>query len=75
MTPEEYDAAARLDPAACPLLATGDRRCGRRLLADPADAARGPGELLGTAAGRAELDRISAAAEEIASCPATWPPA
>jgi hypothetical protein len=42
VTPDEYDAAARLHPALCPLVAAGDTRCGRRLLSEAnADAARG----------------------------------
>ncbi len=42
ISPGEYDAAARLHPALCPLVAVGDTRCGRRLLSDAdADAACG----------------------------------
>ncbi len=42
ISPDEYDAAARLHPALCPLLVAGDTRCGRRLLSEAdADAARG----------------------------------
>ena len=41
-SPDEYDAAARLHPALCPLVAVGDTRCGRRLLSEAdADAVRG----------------------------------
>jgi hypothetical protein len=40
VTAPEYDAAARAAPAHCPLLAAGDRRSGRQLLADAADDAR-----------------------------------
>jgi hypothetical protein len=43
---EEYDAATRLSPAACPLFAAGDTRCGQRLLLDAAaDAAASPAAL------------------------------
>ena len=39
----DYDAAAHADPAQCPLLAAGDRRSGRQLLADAAaDALQDP---------------------------------
>jgi hypothetical protein len=42
ISPDEYDAAARLHPALCPLVAVGDTRCGRRLLSEAdADATRG----------------------------------
>jgi hypothetical protein len=70
--PYEYDAATRLAPASCPLFAMGDRRSGRRLLADgPADAAvssralspaAGQGYLLGLPARIAGLVSIFSAA-------------
>jgi hypothetical protein len=42
ISPDEYDSAARLYPALCPLVAAGDARCGRRLLSEAgADVARG----------------------------------
>jgi hypothetical protein len=42
ISPDEYDAAARLHPALCPLVAVGDTRCGRRLLSDAGvDATKG----------------------------------
>ncbi len=60
ISPEEYDAAARLHPALCPLVAAGDTRCGRRLLADAeADAAREPAAAFGC--GEAGLRLIQAA--------------
>jgi hypothetical protein len=34
VTPEDYDAAARLQPETCPLYYMGDRRSGHQLLAD-----------------------------------------
>ena len=40
VTPDDYDAAARLRPETCPMYYMGDRRTGRQLLADfDADAA------------------------------------
>ena len=40
LTPDDYDAAARLRPETCPMYYMGDRRTGRQLLADlDADAA------------------------------------
>ena len=64
VTPEEYDAAVRLDPTVSPLYALGDRRSGRELLADAAhDAQRTLLAMTATRAGRAELDDIAAAAE------------
>jgi hypothetical protein len=67
VTPEEYDAAVRLDPIASPLYALGDRRSGRELLAAAAeDAQRTLLAMAATRAGRAELDSIAAAVESLA---------
>jgi hypothetical protein len=66
ITPDEYDAAVRIDPAQCPLYALGDRRSGRELLAAAAaDAQRTVAGMAATQAGRAELDGIAAAAEHL----------
>jgi hypothetical protein len=68
ITPDEYDAAVRINPAQCPLYALGDRRSGRELLAAAtADAQRTVGGMAATQAGRAELDCIAAAAERLFS--------
>jgi hypothetical protein len=59
ITADEYDAAARLSPHLCPLIAAGDRRTGRELLASTAaDARLSVAAVASTAAGRAELERI-----------------
>ncbi len=42
VTPDEYDAATRRSPAACPLFALGDTRTGRQLLRDAAADAAAP---------------------------------
>jgi hypothetical protein len=42
VTCDEYDAATRRSPAACPLFAAGDTRCGRFLLRDAAADAAAP---------------------------------
>ncbi len=68
VTPDEYDAAVRRDPALCPLYALGDRRSGRELLAAAeTDAQRTVAGMAATRAGRAELDGIAAAAERLFS--------
>jgi hypothetical protein len=52
ISPDEYDDAARLNPALCPLVVAGDTRCGRRLLLEAdADAARGLAAALETIGG------------------------
>ncbi len=62
-TPDEYDSAARLHPALCPLVAAGDTRCGRRLLSEAeADAARKFSGLCVTVDG----DKCSGAGGEVA---------
>ncbi len=66
ITPDEYDAAVRSDPALCPLYVLGDRRSGRELLAAAyTDAQRTVARMAATPAGRAELDGIAAAAERL----------
>ena len=65
ITPDEYDAAVASDPSLSPLAAAGDRRSGRRLLADaPTDELRTLARQAATAQGRAELDAIALAIEE-----------
>ncbi len=67
ISPDEYDAAVRTSPALCPLAATGDRRSGWQLLADAtADARHTVVGLAACRAGRAELEVIAAAAEDMA---------
>ncbi len=68
ITPDEYDDAVRRTPALCPLFATGDRRSGRELLAAADnDAQRSLAGMAGTWAGRAELDCIAVAFEQLVS--------
>ena len=67
--PDEYDDAARRWPHCCPLVALGDARSGRQLLADAAaDAAEAEriGPLRGSPAGRAVLDRVADCVERLA---------
>ncbi len=57
----------RRDPARSALAATGDRRTGRQLLADaPADRRRSVAAMAACPRGRAELDALAAAAEDLA---------
>ena len=76
--PDEYDDAARRWPHLCPLVALGDARTGRELLADAAaDSAEAEriGPLRSSAAGRAVLDRIAGRLERlVASLEAPPPP-
>ncbi len=66
VTPEEYDDAVCRDPTASPLYALGDRRSGRELLAAASeDAQRTLFTMTATRAGRAELDGIAAALEQL----------
>jgi hypothetical protein len=61
ITPAEYDAALRADPAACPLLAiAGDARCGAELVAGLDADRRHAARALGSAAWAAQLDRLAA---------------
>ena len=67
ISPEEYDAAVRPDPAASTHAATGDARSGCQLLADAAaDRRRSIAIMEACRAGRAELDTFSALAEGLA---------
>jgi hypothetical protein len=64
LSPDEYDEAVRQDPFSCPLVMTGDHRCGRQLLADAATDVHV--QLAGMAAairGRMELDAVAAFVE------------
>jgi hypothetical protein len=64
--PDEYDAAARAADALrrCPLLAAGDLRCGRRLIADAeADAAETAAAAAWSVRGCALLDNLAAQLE------------
>ncbi len=66
VSPDEYDAAALLDPAACPLYALGDRRSGCELLAAAFDDARlSLQDMTATRSGRAKLDGIASAMEDL----------
>ncbi len=65
--PDEYDEAVRRDPMVSALSATGDLRTGQQLLADAAeDRLRSVGRMAACQRGRAELDEIAAAAENLA---------
>ena len=61
IAPAEYDAALRVAPAACPLLAVaGDGRSGAELLAGLDADQRYSAQVLGSAAWAEQLDRLSA---------------
>ena len=69
ITPEEYDTAVQRDILCSPHAATGDRRSGRRLLADAgADQLLSVADLAASREGRAELDTIATAMDEILRC-------
>ena len=68
ITREEYDAAVLLDTLKCPLYALGDRRSGCELLAAAFnDAQLTLQAMTATPSGRAELDSIASAVEEMLS--------
>ncbi len=61
IAPAEYDAALRIVPAACPLLAVAsDRRSGAELLAGLDADQRYSAQVLGSAAWAEQLDRLAA---------------
>ncbi len=67
VSPDEYDEAVRHDPTASTLSATGDLRTGQQLLLDAAeDRLRSVGWMAVCPRGRAELDKLAAAAEGMA---------
>jgi hypothetical protein len=66
ITPEEYDTAVQRDVFCSPHAATGDRRSGSRLLAEAgADQLLSVADLVASREGRAELDTIATAMEEV----------
>ncbi len=68
VSPDEYDEAVRRDPTASTLSATGDMRTGRQLLAEAAeDRLFTVSWMAACPRGRAELDRMAAAAEAMAA--------